>query len=174
MVFADAFNLTAEFFQLSACNCDLLDSCFRFVGLFFQLFQFLSRFYDLTLERVILLLGDIPVGESGVCLLRRSLQRFQLFFRLGNGVAQELVLLRQQFRIAGVELQQLFYVLQLGLRVSDFGIDALERGLQLSGVTADFNGDALYSVSHGGASFSAKMKNARTNPSIKKAPAVID
>ena len=59
-----------------------------------------------------------------------------------------LFLLREQFSVGRIELQQLLYILELRLRVPDVFIDAFQSLRQLGGIAADLNGDALDSVCH--------------------------
>lgn len=47
----------------------------------------------------------------------------------------------------------LLHSLELGLRILDFVIDTLQRGLELCGIATDLYGESLYSVCHGSASF---------------------
>ena len=103
---------------------------------------------DLTLERIVLLLGDLALLELLIGLLRSQLQRFQLFLRLGNGILQELLLLGHQFRIGRVQLQQLLHVLQLCLGILDLLVDPGQRGRQFCGIAADLYRDSLDSGCH--------------------------
>ena len=75
------------------------------------------------------------------------------------------MLLREQFRVGRIELQQLLYILELRLRVPDVFIDTLQSLRQLGSIAADFNGDALDSVCHAVHLLREGMK---------KAPAIAD
>ena len=110
--------------------------------------QFLFRLDDLTLECIVLLLRYIAVGESRVCLFRSGFQGFQLFFGSRHRIGEELVFLREQFRIGRIELEELLYILELRLRVFDVFVDTLQSLRQLGGIAANLNGDALDSVCH--------------------------
>ena len=113
-----------------------------------EVLQFLFRFDDLTLQGIILLLRDVAVGKRLICLLCCRFQCFQLFFGSLHRIGEELVFLREQFRIGRIEFQQLLYIFELRLRVLDVFIDTLQRLRQLGGITANLNGDALDSVCH--------------------------
>ncbi len=58
------------------------------------------------------------------------------------------MLLREQFRVGRIELQQFLYIFELRLRVLDVFIDTFLCLRQLGGIAADLNGDALDSVCH--------------------------
>ena len=58
------------------------------------------------------------------------------------------MLLREQFCVGWIELQQLLNILELCLRVLDVLIDTFQRFRQLDRIAADLNGDALDSVCH--------------------------
>ena len=113
-----------------------------------EVLQFLFRFDDLTLQGIILLLRDVAVGKRLIRLLCRCFQRFQLFFGSLHRIGEELVLLREQFRIGRIEFQQLLYILELRLRVLDVFIDTFQRLRQLGCIAADLDRDALDSVCH--------------------------
>ena len=135
----DAGNVLTDRLQLFAFRGDLLKRCARLVGGCLQLFKLLLRLDDFPLERVILLLGDFAFCQRLIGLLGGSLQRLQLFLRLFDSVRQELMLLGKEFRVAGIQFEQLFDILELGLGVFDFSIDALERGLEFCRISADLN-----------------------------------
>ncbi len=113
-----------------------------------EVLQLLFRFDDLTLEGIVLLLRNVAVGESRVCLFRSGFQGFQLFFGSRHRIGEELMLLREQFRIGRIELQQLLNILELRLRVLDVFIDTFQCLRQLGRIAADLDGDALDSVCH--------------------------
>ena len=56
------------------------------------------------------------------------------------------MLLREQFRVGRIELQQLLDIFQLRLRAFDILVDTFQCLGQLGGIAADFYGDALDSV----------------------------
>ena len=148
----------ADRLQLFAFRGDLLKRCARLVGGCLQLLELLLCFDDLSLERVILLLGDLAFRQRLIGLLCGGLQRLQLFLRLFDGVRQELMLLGKELRIAGIQFEQLLDILELGLGVFDLGIDALERGLEFCRISADLYGYALDIASgHAGASFPIRL-----------------
>ena len=142
--FSGVFHLAAEFLHLFPGGGDLLRLHGAEVLIFlFQAFQALLGLGDLPLKGVVLLLGNGAVLERLVRLFGGFLQRIQLFLGGLNLLLEGPVLLGKQLRIAGVQLQQFFHVLQLGLCVLDFGVDALQRGLELCGVAPDFYSDSL-------------------------------
>ena len=123
----------------------LTELCKRRAGslcLTLEVLQFLFRFDDFTLEGIILLLRNVAVGKCLIRLLCRRFQGFQLFFGSLHRIGEELMLLREQFRVGRIEFQQLLYILELRLRVLDVFIDAFQRLRQLGGIAADLNGDA--------------------------------
>ena len=129
----------------------LTELCKRRAGslcLTLEVLQFLFCLDDLTLQGIVLLLRDVAVGESLIYLLCCCFQGFQLFFGSLHRIGEELVFLREQFRIGRIELQQLLYILELRLRVLDVFIDTFQRFRQLGRIAADLNGDALDSVCH--------------------------
>ena len=75
-------------------------------------------------------------------------QGFHFIFGSGYRIGEKFMLLREQFRVAGIEFQQLLYILELRLRVLDVFIDAFQCLRQLGCIAADLNGDALDSVCH--------------------------
>ena len=95
----------------------------RCLGL--QGFQLLLRLLDLALERIILLLGDLPFLQLFVCLLRRRFQCGQFLLGILDSLGEKLLLLPDQFRIGGIKLQQLFDILQLCLGALDVLINTL-------------------------------------------------
>lgn len=56
------------------------------------------------------------------------------------------MLLREQFRVGRIELQQLLYILELCLRVLDVFIDTFQRLRQLGGIAPNLDRDAFDSV----------------------------
>ena len=58
------------------------------------------------------------------------------------------MLLREQFRVGGIKLQQFLDIFQLRLRAFDVFVDTFQCLGQLGGFAADFYGDALDSISH--------------------------
>ena len=133
---ADLFKLAADFFDLGKGGVG--GGCLGFEGS-----QRLLGFLNLTLQGVILLLGDFTFLQLLVCLLRRRFQGGQFFLGLFDGVAQQPLLLGHQFCVRGIELQQLLNVLQLRLRAFDFLVDALQRRGQFRSIAADLNGNAF-------------------------------
>ena len=97
---------------------------------------------------IVLLLRDVAVGKCLICLLCCRFQGFQLFFGSCHRIGEEFMLLREQFRVGRIELQQLLYILELRLRVLDVFIDAFQCFGQLGGIAADLNGNTLDSVCH--------------------------
>ena len=87
-----------------ALGGDLLDGGGGLLCLFLQALQFLRGLNDLPLQRVKLLLGNLPVGKGDIGLFGGSLQRFQLGFCFAYGVAQQTLFLGKKLRIAGVQL----------------------------------------------------------------------
>ncbi len=58
------------------------------------------------------------------------------------------MLLREQFRVGRVELQQLLDIFQLHLRTFDVLVDTFQCFGQLGGIAADFYSDAFDAVCH--------------------------
>ena len=87
--------------------------------LFLQGLQILLCFNDLTLKRIVLLLGDLTVGKLLIGLLCGSLQSCQFFLGSFNGILQHLLLLDDQFCIGGIQFQEFVDILQSGLRPLD-------------------------------------------------------
>ena len=75
--------------------------------------------HDLTLEGIVLLLGDLTVGKLLIGLLCGSFQSCQLFLSCFNGILEHLLLLDNQFCIGGVQFQEFVDILQSGLRPLD-------------------------------------------------------
>ena len=145
--FTGVLHLGTEFLHLLACGGDLL----RLYGtevliLLFQALEALLCLSDFPLQGVVLVLGDRAVLQSLFRLFRRFLQRVQLFLGGLDLLLERLVLLGQQFCIAGVHFQELVDILQLGLSVLDLGVDAFEGRFQLGSIAADFNCDTFYSA----------------------------
>ena len=115
-------------------------------GLFLQAFQFLLGFDDLPLEGIILVLPKVAAFQLCFGLFLGQLQRIQLLLCGADGILQQLLLLGEQFRIGGVQLQQLGYILQTGLGRSDGLVDAFQRLIETCGIAANLNGNALYSA----------------------------
>lgn len=84
-------------------------------SLFLQALQFLLGFDNLPLEGIILVLPKVAAFQLCFGLFLGQLQRIQFFLGGADGVLQQLLFLGQQFRIGGVQLQQLGNVLQAGL-----------------------------------------------------------
>ena len=82
----------------------LLDGGGGLLCLFLQPAQLLRGLDDLPLQRVILRLGDLAVGEGDIGLFSGGFQRIQLGAGLADGVAQEPLLLGKKLRIRGVQL----------------------------------------------------------------------
>ena len=153
---ASTLNLAAEFLHLFTGSRNLLSLHGAEVFIFLlQTFQALLGLSDLPLKGIILLLRDCAVLERLIRLLGGFLQRVQLFLGRLNLLLEGFVFLGKQLRVARIELQELFHIFQLGLRIPDFRIDILQSGLELCGIATDLHGNALYSVSHGSASFPA-------------------
>ena len=96
--------------------------------------------HDLTLQRPHLLLGRLASFELLLHLLFGGLQGLQLFGRVLHSLAQDLLLLRQQLGVAGVQFQQLVDLPQLGGKVAGFLVDVLQRLAQFCGIAADLDG----------------------------------
>ena len=60
------------------------------------------------------------------------------------------MLLREQFRVGRIELQQFLDIFQLRLCTLDVLVDTFQCLGQLGGIAADFYGDAFDAVCHGG------------------------
>lgn len=58
------------------------------------------------------------------------------------------MLLREQFCVGWIELQQLLDIFQLRLCTFDVLVDTFQCFGQLGGIAADFYGDALDSICH--------------------------
>lgn len=84
-------------------------------SLLLQAFQLLLGFDDFPLEGIILVLPKVAAFQLCFGLLLGQLQRIQLFLGGADGILQQLLLLGQQFRIGGIQLQQLGHILQTGL-----------------------------------------------------------
>ena len=108
-----ALNGRTHCLQLLPCGRYLLQRHGRPVCLPLQITQVALRLDDLPLQGIILALGNLAPCQRVIRLLRRSLQRLQLLLRLFDRFPKEPVLLRHQFRIAGVQLQQLLHILKL-------------------------------------------------------------
>lgn len=94
-----------------------------------------SSQYGQIQPRLILVAGlphiiELTDGGTG---LRCHSQRFELFLRLAHGLCQQLLLLRQQLGIGRGELQELLYILELGLRIFDIAVYVLKGGRELGG-----------------------------------------
>ena len=141
-------DLLPDLFKLPT---DLFDLCKRRIGggsLRFELLKLLFGLLNLALECVVLFLGDLTLLELLVSLLCRCLQRGQFFLGIFDGLSEKLLFLSDQFRIGGIQLQQLFHVLQLCLGALDILIYTLQCLGQFCGIAANLNGNALDSASH--------------------------
>ena len=78
------------------------------------------------------------------------------------------MLLREQFRVGRIELQQLLYIFQLRLCTLDVLVDTFQCLGQLGGITADFYSDALDSVCHADHLLREGMKKAPAGASALK------
>ena len=107
-----------------------------------QVVQIALRLNDLPPEA--LELGAVLVHARVLQLLLGVFQLLQLVFGVAHSLGQQFLLLLQQLRVAGVELQQPLDVPQLSLRVVDLTVDALQRLVQTRHVAADFDGNALH------------------------------
>lgn len=97
-------------------------------------------------SHMILVLPKVAAFQLCFGLLLGQLQRIQLFLGGADGILQQLLLLGQQFRIGGVQLQQLGNILQTGLGRFDGRVDAFQRLIETCGIAADLNGNALDSA----------------------------
>ena len=140
--FAHPGHLIAHSLELVAHLSDFLKSDRRIFRLPLQILEFLFGFDDLPLEGVILRLGDLPVGEGLIGLLRCRFQRGQFLLGLRDGLAQQPVLLRQQLRVAGVQLEQLIDIPEAALGGGEGLVHIFEGGGQLCGIAADLHHDA--------------------------------
>ena len=132
---ARALHLAAEFLHLlPGCRHLLCLHGTEILILLLQAFQLLLSLSDLPLQCIILLFGDRAVFERLVCLLGRFLQCVQLLLCRLDLLLQSLILLGQQIGISGIHLEKLVDILQLGFRITDLGVDALEGGFELSAV----------------------------------------
>ena len=120
----------------------------RLVRLLLQVPQGILRLDDLPLQRIVLLLGNLPIGEGSIRLLRRRLQSFQFLLDLRDCLPQKPVPLSQQLRIARVKFQQFLHIPQLGLGIAYFRIDPFQGGLQLGSIAANLHRNALDPVRH--------------------------
>ena len=141
-------------------------------GLFLQAFQLLLSFDDLPLEGIVFVLPQVAAFQLCFGLLLGQLQRIQFFLGGADGVLEQLLLLGQQFRIGGVQPQQLGYILQTGLGGLDGRVDAFQRLVQSCGIAADLNGNALDSACQIASPPENGIKIARISPSMKRAPGV--
>ena len=87
--------------------------------LFLQFFQLVFGLTDLLLDRIVFCLPNIVVVFGFGGFLAGFFQGIQPFFRAFDGITEELLLLSKQFRIGRIELQKLFDILELCLRVFD-------------------------------------------------------
>ena len=78
------------------------------------------------MKRVILRLGDVSVGKRDICLISDNLECVQFSAGLAGGIAEQILLFAEGFRIRVVQLQQLVRVLQLRLSIHDLRIDILQ------------------------------------------------
>ena len=132
---ARALHLAAEFLHLLPGRGHLLCLDGPEVLIFLlQAFQLLLGLGNLPLQGIVLLFGDRAVFECLVCLFGGFLQRIQLLLCRLYLLLQSLILLGQQIGIAGVHLEELVNILQLGFRITDLGVDTLEAGFELSAV----------------------------------------
>ena len=90
----NAGDIIPDVFQLFALGGNLLDGGGGLVGRRFQALQFLLGLNDFALQGVVLLLANLALRQRVVGLLRRRFQGFQLLLSFGNGIRQQLVLLR--------------------------------------------------------------------------------
>ena len=131
--------LISYLFNLGKCGIGLN-------GLLLQAFQLLLGFDDFPLEGIILVLPQVAAFQLCFGLLLGQLQRIQFFLGGADGILEQLLLLGEQFRIGGVQLQQLGYILQTGLGGLDGRVDAFQRLIETCGIAADLNGNALDSA----------------------------
>ena len=73
-----------------------------------------------------------------------TITKWRKSFFLGrlNLILEGFVLLGEQLCITRIELQEPLHIFQLGLRIFYFGIDTLQRGLELCGIATDLYGDS--------------------------------
>ena len=75
-----------------------------------------------------------------------TITKWRKSFFLGrlNLILEGFVLLGEQLFITRIELplQEPLHIFQLGLRILYFGIDTLQRGLELCGIVTDLYGDS--------------------------------
>ena len=132
---ARALHLAAEFLHLLPGRGHLLCLDGPEVLIFLlQAFQLLLGLGNLPLQGIVLLFGDRAVLQSLVCLPGCFLQCIQLLLCRLYLLLQSLILLGQQIGIAGVHLEELVNILQLGFCITDLGVDTLEAGFELSAV----------------------------------------
>ena len=141
-------DFAADLFERFSRLTDFHKSLLGFGCLRLQILKLLLGLDDLTLKGIVLLLRNIAVGEGCICLFRSGFQGFQLFFGSRHRIGEELMLLREQFRVGRIELQQFLYILELRLRVPDVFIDTFQRLRQLCRIAANLDRDALDSVCH--------------------------
>ena len=91
--------------QLISYLFNLGESGIGFDGLFLQTLQFLLGFDDLPLEGIILVLPQVAAFQLCFGLLLGQLQRIQFFLGGADCILEQLLLLGEQFRIGGVQLQ---------------------------------------------------------------------
>ena len=127
-------------------GCALHKLFLHVVGRLFRPFQGDLGRRDLALQTLILFPADLALGKLLLHLLFGGAQRFQFVAGCLDLLAQKPLLLRQQFGVGGVELQQALDVLQLALCVADFSVDCFKGLVEPRHVAADFDVDALYSV----------------------------
>jgi hypothetical protein len=70
-------------------------------------------------------------------------ERLQLFLRVGYRFGEQLLLLRDEFRVARIEFEEGIHLFQFALKTARFFVDVLERLAESRRVRADFYGYAL-------------------------------
>ena len=97
---------------------------------------------DLALEVAVLLGRSLDLALVDQAL--RLAQGVELVLGVGDGLVQQLLLLREQRQVLRVELQERRDALQFRLGLFDGAVDALQGISQLGRVTADLDGDPFY------------------------------
>ena len=137
----DRLELAADFFDLGkggiGGDCFLLQTSKLLLGL-----------NDFPLQGVILVLPEVTVFELLLCLPLCLFESVQLFRGRADGVLEVFLLLGEKLCVGGIELQQAFNILQLGLRGFYRGVYLFQSLLKSRGIAADLDSNTFYPACH--------------------------
>ena len=145
---ADSGDLVTDRLELAADFFDLGKGGIGGDSLLLQTAKFLLGLNDFSLQSIVFVLPEVTVFELLLCLPLCLLERVQLFRGRADGVLEVFLLLGEKLCVGGIELQQAFNILQLGLRGFYRGVYLFQSLLKSRGIAADLDSNTFYPACH--------------------------